>query len=702
MSLTATGLAGAAEIAEIIGGNSANNSLLKLDFEDGTATQLNDDATSLASIRSFDFFDDVCRGRLDTIVADSNRGDILLYPNGAGTGERICENGDGISCPRRPDGISLSDKRTMAIGETSGGGVAAAIYLFAPEKTADDRPNCGDFDGYGPFRPAVSTGQLVLDDGSDTPIGSILDTEFVRVPGGGLNAGDLVFISDSPVTISRLKKEEIDSLLRGAPFDGKADVLVSTAELSGVDPAALAFIPNSAGVGTNDDLSESEDLLVAGTNGLVGQFRFRSLGGMPTISEFNNNYLGVDLGNGPLGIAAGILKGETFLVVAVRNGGLFLKVPLEDVGDNAPDVQPVACDDSQCSNWPIITDGVQNPQGAAVNTKAVAGDDCDGGAGDEGDPGDQQDGCNIRNTLSLLYSQDIEVCQNPGNDPSLPTDPLNCIDDDTILAGIQVVPDPRNGALESISFADLELDGDYVVPANCQGLQLADDGQSVLVVANITKSFAIEPANTVQITEQVTKILPQLADCNQLGTRIYYRIESGNLSPEGLALHDITVNCANPSRSVGPDNSPTVFCRDPRYDPTRKRGPKGKDAAAFQADTAELLSYLESNINEVSGQNSLPDLTALQTYIDNARALLRKKKWVEIAAEMTAGACSVYDMKAVFNSATVYPYTVAYGDLLGRFLATAFFTYETTYGGDYCAPGLDLGIGCGQPTFACP
>jgi hypothetical protein len=678
--LMLAGSAGAADITNVVGGNSASNELLGLDFDAQIATVLNDDKNTRVSLKSFDFFDDLCKGRLDVVAADTNPGEVILYENGFGTSSTVCS---GAGCPSRPDGISLSDKRVMAVADTGQGGDSTpSVWFFPPEHSAE-ATSCDDGDGFGPFSAPASTGQLRVCDGSSCdPVTGVLDTEFVSVPGGGLRPGDLVFISANPTTIARLTSDQVDQLLAGGSASSTdAQILANLSELGGVDPAALAFIPNTAAVG-NATVSESEDLLVAGVNGLIGKLRFLSVGGIPTISELVPNYLGVDLGNGPLGIAAGIVDRETFIVVAVRNGGSFLKVPLEDIGVGAPDLEPVS------PPWSEITSGIQNPQGVAINTKAVAAENCDTNNQDPNNIG-----CNVRNTLDLLYTQNIVLCTGTN-------DPPDCVPNDTILANIQVVEDPRNSARD-ISFSDLGLDGGYVVPAACQGLELADDGISVLVVADITKQFPIEPGDYVQVIERVEQILPQLAACDVVGTRVFYRPVLSFGQPEGNALHDITVDCDNPSRSIGRDNSPLVFCADAFFDPNRNGAPKGRAAKGIASETAQRLDYLEDTINALS-DSAITGLKAdLLDFVDAARGFIKKKKFVEISAQMDAGAEYVYSNKIAFEAVAPLPAgpdATAYGDLLGRFLSLAFFSFETATGGDYCAPDVGLsGIPCQAP-----
>ena len=343
----------------------------------------------------------------------------------------------------------------------------------------------------------------------------------------------------------------------------------------------------------------------------------------------------------------------------------------------------------------MIKDNVQNPQGVAINTKAVSAEDCDNNDQDD------QTGCNIRNTLDLLYTQNIVSCD------AFPDDP-NCVND-TILASIQVVDDPRNGNLRSVTFQQLGLEGDYVVPASCKGLQLSDDGRYVLVVADINKDFRVDPGQYVLYTERAEQLLPQLAACNFIGTRIYHRPTTSDYpyQPEGNALHDITMDCQNPSKSLGRESSPLVFCADAYFDPARFGAPKGKDAKLIQEESLARLGYLRAAINSLT-DNAITGLkSALLAYVSNAEGYIGKKKFAEASAEMDLGAIYVYQSRdSRFANVTkstppapVNPDETAYGDLLGRFLNAAFFMYETATGGDYCVPSAIpiQGLACQSP-----
>ena len=295
--LLAASHASAGDLANVIGGNSSNNQLLALIFDEAgasSASVINTDTSDRVSLRSFGFFEDLCRSRLDLVVADTLAGELLLYPNPsparAQAGELLCGSATG-ACPARPDGISFSDKRLMAVADTGSGGSTPGIWLFPPEFPAE-AASCVDADGYGPFRPPVSTGQVLACDGpADDPgttcvaVGAVVDTLFVDVPGGGLGARDLLLLTDTPKTISVIRAEDIDALLEApSPASTGAEIIADETDFAAAGPEfaavfsrglALASIQNSADVGgAVDDRSATEEFVLPGTGGELIRFRF--------------------------------------------------------------------------------------------------------------------------------------------------------------------------------------------------------------------------------------------------------------------------------------------------------------------------------------------------------------------------------------------------------------------------------------------
>lgn len=661
------------QVLDTVGGNSASNELLWLDFEDSsTAVQLNDDASERSSLRSFDFFKNTCEVRLDVIAADTNRGELLLYPNGRGSSEDICAVGP---CPSRPDGISFSDEGLMAVADTGTAGTVPAVWLIPPaESCPAGTTTAADY-----FEDPRTSGQIVVQNGGGpSPVTGVSDTEFVSLVGGGLDAGDLLVLTSNPTTLSRVTRAQVETIESRNPnqpplSETTAEILVGPGFFGGTTPTSMAFIPGTGGVGSSVDGSRSEDLLVTLTGGTVLKLRFETDGntiylapafpGEPSPPSLASRvFLGEQLGNGPLGIAAGVRDNFTYMVVADRQQGTFLRFPLTVTADGQAQLQRDGNDDLV---FDAIQSGVQNPQGAAINSDVIDASNCVDQTGTEG-----QTGCRIRKTVDLHYTQ-LE------DGTALVTD--------TVIARIRFIDDPRGG-----QGGELVLDNGFTVPDSCRGLPLPDDdAAAVVVLIEITKNFPIVAGEFVQSQELVDQIIPQLDGCKTNATRIFYHPEAGPGgtfdTPENGTFYDTTFFCSNPSKSLGRDNSPLVICSDPFAQEAAAKGRvKGKLAKEFQREINARADNLEQVVQALDDSEFATLKATLIGWIDEARSVV-KRDFIAASAAFDEGANAVYYAKADFVGASTGNAT-DYGDLLGRFLALAFFSKESAGQQDYYPP----------------
>lgn len=640
----APGLAQQAEVPSVldaVGGNSANNQIFYLDFAAGAALRLDTDATGRSSVRSFEFFKNSCAKRLDLVAADTNRSELLLYENSRGA--EIVAPCDGGFCPQRPDGLSSSNERLMAVAQTGAGGTVPSVWFYAPQE-------CGAA-GSWPFKPPVDGGQFLAGaGGAATPVGGIADTEFVKVLGGGLDAGDLLVITSSPATISRVPREQIAALVAGTGALGAAQVLADASAFGGSQPTGMAFVPGTAGIGADDGLSESEDLLVTLSGGTVLKLTFKQdRAGNATVET--SSFL-AGLGNGALGIAAGTRDDDTYMLIADRNQGKFLRYRL-DVAANGDLSLPGAMPES-------IDSGVQNPQGVTFNSDAYDASRCDASAG----------GCRIRRTVELQFTQDLQELKGLS----------------TLFANIFVVPDTRNGRGGTLKLSDVssEFDEAFEVPPSCVGFPLPDDpAASVLVVLNINNDVEVTAGQYVQTRELVQNIIPQLGDCNETGARLFYHPDPGPLGfgpsePEQGLLYDTTYSCVNPSRSISRAYSPIVVCADAFYGALNTKGKGSISRKAIQAEVSQRIDFLQVIVDELAVTSAVR-AAELSAHLEAARNLVKRTDYAGVSRELTLGAELVAAAKGELTSGNTRP--TLYGDLLGRFLALAFFTSESLSGG---------------------
>lgn len=663
--LLAAPAAAAPPVLDVVGGNSANGSVFWLNFEDGVAEQTNNDANQRVSLQSFEFFKNTCDITVDVVAADTNRSELVLYTSGAGTGIPICSGG---ACPARPDGLSSSNERLMSVAQTSAGGNVPGVWFFEPA-------DCGG--SGGPFEPGVSGGQFkVGSTGPGTPVGDIADTEFVKVPGGGLAAGDLLVLTRSPTTISRVRAADIDALLEnGTPLPA-ADIVLDQAFFGVEDPTGLAFVPGTAGIGAANTDSESEDLLVSISPGRVIRLTFVLSGSSivlkPTsqagASPLEQRVFVDDLGNGPLGIAAGTRDASTYMIVADRQQGTFYRYELIVGADTSLTLGGVSS----------IKAGIQNPQGVAINSDAYDAADCDRAEG----------GCQIRKSVELLFTQEV-------------TDVTN-----TVFANIFVITDPRGASGGTINLnqeVSDQFDGKFNIPASCRGFALPDDpSTSVLLVMDIKKNFPVNAGEFVQGKETIDELIPELEGCETTGARLFYHQDpDGNgvfpaPTPENGTLYDATFFCSNPSRSIGPNYSPLVICADPFYLELAASSSKPKLKGKLARTAGQEVTYRVDNLQQVV--NALPN-TGLKTTLNAALEDVRKaikRNLDDVWTYFEQGAVAVYNAEnpgGYFSVSSAPTPTTLYGDLLGRFLAAAFYSRETLSGGfyKYCPPASLVG-----------
>lgn len=638
--LAAPGLAARADtptVLDAVGGNSANNQIFYLDFADSTAVRLDASATARSSVRSFEFFKNSCAKRLDLVAADTNRSELLLYENSRGA--EIVAPCDGGLCPQRPDGLSSSNERLMAVAQTGAAGSVPSVWFYAPE-TCD---NAGPW----PFKQPVDGGRFMAGtDGATAAVGGIADTEFVKVLGGGLDAGDLLVITSNPATISRVPRDRIAARLAGTGALGAAEILADASHFGSDQPTAMAFVPGTAGIGADDGLSESEDLLVTLSGGKVLKLTFKKdragNAGVET-SVFLEG-----LGNGALGIAAGTRDDDTFMLIADRNQGKFLRYTL-DVANNG--------DLSIADELPAtIESGVQNPQGVAFNSDAYDASRCEASAG----------GCRIRRTVELEFTQSMQEFS-------------------TLFANIFVVPDTRGGRGGTLKLSDVssEFNEAFEVPPSCVGFPLPDDAAaSVLVVINVNNDVEVEPGQYVQTRELVNNIIPQLGACTETGARLFYHPDPGASGfgpsePEQGVLYDTTYACVNPSRSISRAYSPIVICADAFYGALNTKGKGSVSRKAIQSEVGQRIDFLQVIVHEL--EQTQPALAAtLSSHLSTALNLVKRSDYPGVSNALTRGAELVAGSRDDIVSggrATLY------GDLLGRFLALAFFTSDSLSGG---------------------
>jgi hypothetical protein len=666
---------------DIAVGSSSNSKLHWADFvisDPPAAIQLNTDANLSSGFNSVEFHTCTEPGpRLDILAANTNGGDILLYPGGANrwaTASSICA-GTG-TCPARPDGLSSSNAGLLAAANIGTAGTVPELWFYAPS-------SCGVFE------PGKRSGQFTV--AGIGPVGEIRDTEYVRVPGGGLEVGDLLVATANPSTIARVPKADIDNILGGGSLSS-AQLLVPPSFFGSAAPAALAFVPGTSGVGSPEDgTSESEALLVAVPAARILQLRFGQVDyGVGTFQNFI--FFDQELGNGPLGIAAGtgssILGAlETYMVVADRQLGRVIRVKL-DVNSSTGALS-LAPDPIQS-----IKSDLQFPRGVAFNSNAVIASSCMG-----------EEGCAIGGAIQLIL---------PGGSggsglstAGFSTQQSHGDEDAIVIGELFLVEDTRGTANTSLQLP-AALGADFTLPAACRGFDLDDDASTppIVPVVLLTTNVEATPGTLANVQELLSGIFPQLQNCDETGARLYHRSDPG-------ALFDKTIVCTNPSRSAnGGLQSPHAACADRFYPIDLQANQNRSQNEAFKAEVLARVTHLRTVVEALPlsyGALRSELLAKLDSLVQTQqpRGPLRQNNRYPTADDylvasgiLSAGAKLVLDAQSTFAAdLALAPNT--WGDLLTLWTALAFYTSETGAKVDFCPLTAIDGIGAHLPGVSC-
>jgi hypothetical protein len=535
------------EFVDIVGGSTANAQLYWLDFDQDEAVTINTAADQSANngLNSFVLFNNTCgiEPKQDIIATDNNRSTVLRYAatEGLRSSERICSSGSG--CPGRPAGLSSSKDQEIALVSTGVGNSRAGVWKA--EATCSENSVQFAFKGGDGFTYRNSV------DNRDTSASRMADTEYAYVDGGGLEAGNLLVLIESPPMIAR-----VDQIGPG----GKGTPLVPKDFFGRNTPTSMAFVPGTA----TGDLSEI--LLVTLSNGQVRQLTFKaSTSGTPFL--FNSTNLGNSTGlfQNPRGIAAGNNGAELFMIVADQNQGQYFKAELE-----------VASQSLRVKSGTLrsLKDPVQAPMGIAIyrDDDVVSLAECFQPPYVDDDGVAVASGCAVGNGFGELHFPQIKDGVKGNEGVRVEQSFLRDKDNNT----------DRNAD----GFLEFELDGlTFLVPPTCRGFptvagdpRFGDDaGEPHLVLLDAElRNFEVTPLNFIQVTERTKDLLNKGASCGDTYSRVYYhpsKDQDYDLLPAKTkdeppltiyyTLFDTTFSCANPSRSIVIRFSPVVMCRDP-------------------------------------------------------------------------------------------------------------------------------------------
>ena len=663
---------------DIVGGSTANGQMYWLDFTQSDAVEINTktDQSANNGLNSFVFFKNTCGPTTaqDIIAADTNSNALLLYPaqEGLRSGVQICGATGQPACPRRPTGLSSSKDQDIAVISSGQGNSKAGIWVIRPQQgEAACSGNRAQF--------SISGGEgLTFRSGNRTVSASRLaDTEFVHAGGGGLEAGELLVLIESPPMIARVRLADIK------PSGTQATPLLAANFFDKDTPTSIAFVPGTA---TAD---RSEILLVTLASGRVRQLTFGvdSNSGTSFLASASDIVNAAGLFQNPRGIAAGTMGDETFAIIADLSQGQYFKTTLVNNGG----ALSIGTDQSGALRVLRLKNPIQAPMGIAVNR-----DEDVSSAAQCFQPFTRPDGttgCTVGGGLAELHFGQFR----DGVPPNASVD-----------VGLRFIKDEDSDRDEN-GLLEFELEGlKFRVPPTCRGFPT--DGVSadlealynfggaphlVLLEAEL-RNFLVPSLEHIQITERTAETLNQ-GPCDETGARIYYHPSKDFLGiplpsedeygvPIVRDLFDTTFSCQNPSRSIVETFSPVMLCKDPVHLDRSASGNLQLYRVEFVNPQIRLaINAIKDAVDEIEDEAlsaALQSLVVSLTNPNNANPndpLVARQYFLETSRKADIGALTVFDVKKAYifdGTDNLLPGDL-YARLLRSFLWLAFYSKET-------------------------
>ena len=661
-------------VLQIMSTNGASNELLwvRSDEPSPYVCVTSDEIWERAQLGDLDFH--VCEiggeSRFGVATTDVNRGQVLWYPEGVGPPEVLSPYAGCTDCPTKADHATVSSSGYLFVADT--GGSIPRIGRFDPTTSNA----CAD-----PYEDPVFSGEVKVKPAKGGPqkFGAILDMAASTQLGGPVEVGSVVILTSSPSMLAILDRADLENFAAG---DGlTADLLpLPDGFFTGKTAASITLVPGSAGVG-NNAVSFSPYILIGfSTPNQVLKVRFDSNG-----NATSTELLGPAAGISGDRLDAGVLEGENLLMIGTNNGRIhqFTLDPADqwNIDTSVPLV--------------TIADNVQKAGGVAIFDDAVVAELCvdDGSVSTD-------TGCKIGNIAQVHLSQ--LLCPTQGCS--------GIIETDTLTVDYEIIEDTGrvNGLLELTD--DVGNTIGYV-PESCQGFPLPDDpdGRKVMVRVSFDASFKVTPGNIMEVTKEISDILPEIPTCPNSFARLYYLEDpedrGGYPAPYDASevLRNLTFSCTNPGRLVGPGASTFAYCTDTykefiedrrgRLNGRTRRGVETEIGARLDRIQA-FVGLLPESLSDGSDLLLSPAGTLkanLSTLVEEARdtASGGNADFAAAAGFLDLGAVLVYENKAALatlGEGSFEPDNI-YGILLSEHLAVAFFLAQSlTYQGAYCPP----------------
>ena len=326
-----------AQVLRVTAANASNSSVYNVTFSGsgGFVTPLNTDANKHVSFRSLAFVPNAQTGKVDLLIADTSRGEIVRYADATGAATLVWNTSVGPG-PVYPDGLSLDGNGNLyVVSSASGSPKPAELWVFPRDSSA-------------PAGAAFLSPRLVDASFGGIAIQALEETVSVRAAGSGANVGDLLVLSSSPALVLVYSAAALDAVINGSGPIGPSRTLIASAQFpAGVAPGGMDIWPVDG------------SLLITTADGTVLRYGFAS-GTAVRAPDFATG-----LGNGKFKVKTGIQSGTPYAFVANNNGGDIIEfgAPPAQGGGNPP--------------LATVTAGVQRPQGlAATNLAATDSNTC--------------------------------------------------------------------------------------------------------------------------------------------------------------------------------------------------------------------------------------------------------------------------------------------------------------------------------------